>query len=100
MTQLEEAVKQHIDEVGFNAEDLAKIMAVSYAPLRRKLQKLVGLPPAKYLRAVRVQVARELLEQGTCNSLIEVAFRVGFDSPYYFAEIFEQQVGKKVTDYL
>ena len=75
-------------------------MAVSYATLRRKLKKLVGITPAKYLHLVRMQMARELLEQGACKSITELAFSVGFDAPYYFSGRFEKHFGKKVTEYL
>ena len=52
----------------------------------------MGISATEYLRRVRVQKARELLQDPKL-SISEVAFAAGFADPAYFARVFKEDTG-------
>ena len=51
-----------------------------------------GMTPNDYLRRLRLEAARRLLEKSS-NSVTEIAFKVGFNSSQYFSTVFMQYTG-------
>src|SRR5580693_962246 len=56
-----------------------------------------GKTPHQYLTAVRVEKAKELLEQGA--SVTEACFAVGFDSLGSFTGLFKRRAGLNPSEY-
>ncbi len=75
----------NLDKEGFDASELATALALSRSQLYRKLKPLAGFSPAHYIRYVRLQKAKELLEKGAGN-IGDVAFNVGFVSQSHFTQ--------------
>jgi transcriptional regulator GlxA family with amidase domain len=46
----------------------------------------------RYLRALRLQKAKELLSASKLN-ISEIAFAVGFEDPKYFSRVFSEEFG-------
>jgi len=57
----------------------------------RTFKSIYGKTPHQYLTAVRVEKAKELLEQGV--TVTEACFAVGFDSLGSFTGLFKRRVG-------
>ncbi len=72
-------------------EDICKAGYISKYHLIRSFKKLYGKTPNQYLILVRINRAKELLRKD--NSVLEVCFAVGFDSPTSFAGLFKKIVG-------
>jgi len=72
-------------------EDICKAGYISKYYLIRSFKKLYGKTPNQYLILVRINRAKELLRKD--NSVLEVCFAVGFDSPTTFAGLFNKIVG-------
>jgi AraC-like DNA-binding protein len=64
-----------------------------------KVKTLTGLSPNKYIQAIRLQKAKELLENSTL-SVREITEKVGFKTPDYFTRLFKKEYGKVPSDYL
>lgn len=79
---------------------LADEMALSERQLRRKIQQLTGMTPNYYLREVRLQKSRHLLESRAMFTVAEVSYAVGFSKPDYFTQLFFQRFGKTPSAYL
>jgi transcriptional regulator GlxA family with amidase domain len=60
-------------------KQLADMCGVTREHLTREFASRVGMPPATYLRSVRVEAARRMLADGSIP-LGEVAMRCGFPS--------------------
>lgn len=82
----------HLDQEGFGTEHLAKKLALSRTQLFRKLKKVTQMAPGQYIRSVRLQKAKEMLEKSELN-VSEVAHRVGFVSNSHFSRAFFRQFG-------
>jgi AraC-like DNA-binding protein len=88
LQRIDQLVEENLDNTLFGVAELAVEAAVSQAQLYRKLISLTGLSPNAYIRHIRLKHAVSLLAQGTWN-VGEVAYRVGFNSPSYFAKCFK-----------
>ena len=52
----------------------------------------MGVPPISYLNRVRIQAAKELIENSDL-SLTQVCSRVGYESLTYFGRVFKEFTG-------
>jgi len=83
----------------FGPAELASLLCLSERTLYRRLGELAGLSPAAWLRELRLDHARRLLEAGHYGSVAAVADAVGFASPKYFASLYSERFGRRPTDY-
>ena len=100
MQNIEQLVRKKIHEPHFNLGELAHEANLSERQLQRRIKKITGLSPIKYIREVKLQKARELLEKGDLQSIAEVAYAIGFDTPYYFGKLYEERFGRHPGDYI
>lgn len=85
-------LETHISDENFGIAELCELLNISRTQLHRKLKKLTGLSTSHYIRSLRLEIAREILESSDLN-VSEVAFKVGFSSPSYFSKVFKVQFG-------
>ncbi len=76
----------------FHVEELAKSLNISRAQLFRKLKPLVQMSPGRYIRFVRLESARQILQKGSHN-VTEAALAVGFVNVSHFSRSFYKQFG-------
>lgn len=100
LTQFEALVNEKITDLSFTIDDLPQLMAISRTQLFRRLKKLTGLTPNQYIREVRLQKARQLLEENAYSTVKEVCYAVGFRKTQYFSKLFLNRFGKIPSDYL
>lgn len=86
------AVENHISAEQFDVEQLAYDTHLSRGQLHRKLKALTNLTPTDFIRCIRLQRARDLLEK-RAGTVSEVAYQVGFSNHSYFAKCFKEQFG-------
>jgi len=83
---------------GFSLAELARHLAVSERTLNRRFKLATGQAPLQYLQALRVAVAKRLLEdRGT--SVEAVAARVGYHDLSTFRRLFKRETGLSPRDY-
>ncbi len=78
--------------------ELAAEAFVSEGYLRALFQEKRGMSPKKYLNAIRLSEAKQLLGQ-TSLSVSEVAYAVGFTDPLYFSQFFRKGTGLSPREY-
>jgi AraC family transcriptional regulator of arabinose operon len=71
---------------------IAKAGGVSTNHIVRLFRQHLGVTPIRYLWQVRVERGAELLRD-TGLSISEVAYQVGFTTPYHFSRMVKQQLG-------
>lgn len=100
LESVEKHLKSEISNSKFNIDSLAEVMQMSRSHLHRRIKLITGLTPNKYFREIKLQAAREILENGDAQTVSEVCYAVGFDTPKYFSKVFEQRFGKRPISYL
>ncbi|MEO1409221.1 MAG: two-component regulator propeller domain-containing protein [Bacteroidota bacterium] len=85
-------IEQQLDDPQLNAARLAQKLALSESQLYRKLKALTGSSTANFIRKVRLQKAKSLL-QSTAATVSEIAYQTGFRSPSWFSRAFKQEFG-------
>ena len=93
LRELEQAVYDHIEDSRLSVAWLAELMQVSRRNFQRQVKVMTGLSPREYLKEARLQYARRQLEGGTDLTITELARRVGYSTPHYFRQVYEQHFG-------
>lgn len=86
-------IYQQINNPNLNTATLCSAIGLSQAQLYRKLKAVANETPNSYIRKVRLQKAKELLETTDLN-VAEIAYDLGFNDPNYFSRVFHKQYGK------
>ena len=88
---------QHSDE-DVDLETLARRSGMSYSRFRSAFKKSTGSSPRQYHLEIRINKARNLLNQ-TDLLIEEIADRSGFSSVYYFSRCFKARTGLSPSAY-
>ena len=91
--KLRQYVEENISNTELSMEELSRAMTMSYQNLHRKLTALTSLAPVQFIRLIRLQKAKVLL-QTTRRPIGEIAFEVGFNDPKYFSRVFTEEFGR------
>lgn len=94
---LKEAFEARIDDPDFDALALTQELHLSRSQLGRKVKALTGRSLSVYLRSLRLQKAKSLL-QASDLSIKEIAYEVGFPTPNYFSTSYIDEFGETPTD--
>lgn len=84
----------------FRISDLADCVHISDRHFRRRIQETIGMTANEYIREIRLQRARQLLERHSHKTVLEIANAVGFSSTSYFTKLYAERFGRKPSDYL
>lgn len=87
LEKLQSIVLEHLDKPKFNAEMLSKLVGLSMTQLHRRLTTLTGLSTGRYIYSIRLQEAKQRIEQ-TNLTISEIAYQTGFSDPAYFTRLF------------
>ncbi len=89
-------IEQHYTE-HISLEDLVQLSGLSKSTLLRAFTKFKGVTPYRYLQAIRINKAKDLLEQGA--SPIEAAMQTGFSDQSHFSNFFNMFIGLSPAAY-
>ncbi|MGI0106668.1 hybrid sensor histidine kinase/response regulator transcription factor [Salinimicrobium sp. WS361] len=90
--------RENIKETNLNVEKLADEFNLSRSQLYRKIKNLTGLTANELIRKIRLERAKELLEENANSSISEISYNVGFSSPSYFSKCFKGHFGVLPTE--
>jgi len=75
-----------------NLNVIAGLLGVSTSHLNEVFKSYTAMTPYQYFISIKIRRAKDLLESGDLP-IKEVAFRLGFDDPYYFSRLFRKKAG-------
>ena len=76
----------------FSLHDMSRVAYLSTFHFNRVFHQITGLPPAKFIAAMRLEEAKRLL-LNTNRSITDICFEVGYNSLSTFTRFFTQRVG-------
>ncbi len=85
-----DVVEQNMSNPDFSVEELSRELGMSRVHLYKKLSSLTGKSPIEFIRILRLKRAAQLLEKSQLT-VAEVAYKVGFNNPKYFARYFKAE---------
>jgi signal transduction histidine kinase/ligand-binding sensor domain-containing protein/DNA-binding response OmpR family regulator len=92
-------VESKMSDTDFNIDAVAESIAMSRTTFYKKFKSLTGLAPIEFVRDMRLQRAKQLLDAGGSN-ISEVAYTVGFNNPKYFSTCFKEKYHCSPSEYL
>lgn len=91
-------IDEHLDDVDFGVEKLAREVGMSVPVLYKKVRALTNMSVNEVVKVHRFRKAAELLVQKKI-SISEVAGAVGYDDRKYFAKEFKKYFGVAPSDF-
>jgi len=95
---VKEYIEQRYSDPSVYIESIAREFGVSTSYLRREFSRIYGISPVVFLRDVRVNNSKNMLESGYL-SVEEIAEHCGFSSASYFIQVFHKTVGETPAGY-
>ena len=91
-------VEENLGNADISVETMADALAMSRVHLYKKLTAVTDLTPSEFIRQIRLRHAEQLLRKSQLT-VAEVAYRVGFNNPRYFAKYFKEMYGMIPSEY-
>lgn len=91
-------INKNVANSEYNVEMIAQEVGLSRVHLYRKMKELTGQSPSSFISEVRLSNAARMLSEHN-QSVEEVAFACGFNSPSSFSRKFKQFYGKPPSDF-
>jgi AraC family transcriptional regulator len=98
LRRVEEFVESNLERA-IRIADLASLCGYSAGHFHRAFRQTSGMTPLEFVNQRRVQRAVEILQAQPALTAAEVAERVGYPSPNYFARLFRRLVGVALARY-
>ena len=92
VNRLDSVIYARLGDRDLSVDKVAELLRMGRTVFYKKVRGTTGYTPNEYIRVVRLKRAAELLKEGEKN-VSEVAYEVGFDTPYYFSKCFKEQFG-------
>ena len=100
LKKINAVIKSRMSDPQFKVDQLAAAMALSRTQLFRKLKVLTQMSPQQYLRFVRLETAKELLQSSDKDLNVgEVCYKVGFAGKSHFTRSFQKEFGFNPSKY-
>ena len=98
--KLLDAIQKHYKDPDLDVHALAEAMGMSRSLLNEKIQNTLGLSIAQFIRTYRLNVAKEMICNGTNEdmNISEIAYEVGFNDPKYFTRCFTKEFNATPSD--
>ncbi|MGN0283048.1 MAG: response regulator [Prevotella sp.] len=95
-----DCVQRHIEDTEYNRDSFAADMGMSASSLYNKLRSTTGLSVSSFIRDIRMKEACRIAYEDPNIRVSELAYRVGYKDPKYFATSFKKDIGMQPTEYL
>lgn len=95
--RLLEYINVRISDPNLSVEDLSSELNLSRSQLYRKVKALTGQTVNEFIRRIRLERAKQIIENGSAN-ISQTCYEVGFATPSYFSKCFKAYFGMLPTE--
>ena len=99
LSKVMEQINENIDKEAWDVSELCSTVHLSRSQVHRKIKSLTGLSITLFIRKVKMQKAKELLETGGCN-VSETAYAIGYKNPNHFSTHFKEHFNVPPSSFL
>jgi DNA-binding response OmpR family regulator len=100
MERARQCVFKHLDDSEFDRDAFASEMGASTSTLYNRLRAITGMNVSSYIRDIRLKEARRLAQMHPTMRVSDLAYRVGFKDPKYFATSFKKEFGIQPREFM
>lgn len=90
----------HLGDSDFDRDAFAAEMGASASTLYNKLRSLTGLNVSAFIRDIRMKEAKRIAQTVPNLRVSDLAYKVGFKDPKYFATCFKKEFGVQPSEFL
>lgn len=98
LKKIKEITENNMQDPNFSVEKLSSEFGISRAHLYNKLLALTGKTPIEFIRILRIRRSAQLLEKSQLT-VMEIAYKVGFNDPRYFTKHFKSEYKMTPSQY-
>lgn len=91
-------IEKNLQDSEYTIESLCTALSISRSGLYKKMVILTGKSPLEYLRVLRLEKGRDMLDNGE-TSISQIAWNVGY-SPKQFSKHFKDEFGCLPSEYI
>src|SRR5574344_27045 len=95
-----ESIRHHLSDTDFDQQVLMTDVGASHSTLYRKLKALTGMDATAFIRNMRLKIACSIIEKNPGIRISDLAYKVGYGNPKYFATCFRNEFGMTPTEYV
>lgn len=92
-------ILKNIDDSNYGPKQLAEELNLSESQVYRKLKAITDKSTSIFIRSVRLEEARNMLET-TDKSISEIAYDTGFSDPSWFSRTFKETYGHNPSSHV
>jgi AraC-like DNA-binding protein len=92
-------INEHMMDSDYDRETFAADMGASPSSLYNKIRALTGKSITNFIRDIRIQAACRMAKENPDLRISDIAYRVGFRDPKYFATSFKRVIGTQPKEY-
>ena len=97
LSEVERLIRKYSGAIDITVAMLSDELAMSERQLFRRIKGTVGLTPNRYIRIIKLQMAKEAIKTGKFRTLAEISFVAGFKTPAYFNKLFKDVYGADIA---
>lgn len=95
-----DCVYAHLADGDFDRDAFAQEMGASASTLYNKLRSITGMNVSSFIRDIRMKEAKRLALTESDLRVSDLAYRVGFKDPKYFATCFKKEFGLQPSEFI
>ena len=95
-----QCVLTHLDDPDYDRDSFAADMNAGGSSLYNKVRAITGSNVVTFIRHIRMAEAQRIAAEDPTIRISDLAWRVGFRDPKYFATIFKRQFGLTPREYI
>jgi AraC-like DNA-binding protein len=96
--RLFEIFDKNLYDPDFKSERLYTSLGLSKSQAYRKLKSLTGKAPSQLIQELKLRQSLKMIKNSS-QTIAEIAFDLGFNSPTYFAKVFRKRFDTSPTLY-
>ncbi|MFN7115272.1 MAG: helix-turn-helix domain-containing protein [Saprospiraceae bacterium] len=96
--KLQETIQKNLGNPDLSIDQICTEMNVSRAQLHRKVKAATGLSTSRFIRQMRMEHAKQLLDTTNLN-ISQIAYQIGISSPQNFSKYFTETYGVSPSAY-
>jgi len=93
LEQFQLIVNERLNDPDLYLPDIIDKMEISRSIFYEKVKSLTRMTPNQYIQELRLNKAKNILEEGDVRTVKEVASSVGMKRPSYFSKLYKERFG-------